>query len=405
MSSKSKDLRSLALINARIVPNTLELEKKISKFPGSDEPTTPELPAPMGSSFRELTRLLEQRAGESHLVIIQGTPDPDAISSALALSTINALYDIDTTILCFANVSHNENRALVKRLGIKLVRYDESFELDKFAAYSLVDSQRYHTSIDGRLHEYDIEFLGFIDHHRADATPPPALFIDIREDYQSTASIFCEYLKEAFPKGLEPGEPNHLKLATALMHGIRTDTQKFLLGTKADFDGAAFLAPCVDQQVIEIIERRVLTPAMLDMLEHALVNRHIHDNFILADVGFVRSGDRDGIPLAAELLLSREGTDTVLVFGIIDEKFIDGSLRTRSETINPDEFIKGFIGVSPESGRYYGGGNIRDRGAFQIPLGVFGMHEDKERVYVMTREVVEKQFLDYIGKTGKKSAL
>jgi len=387
---------------------TVELEnKKIQKFPGiedsENEGESSVLPTSTRSSYRELARVLDERVGESHLVLIQGTPDPDAISSALALSCINALFEIDTTIVTFHNLSHNENRALVKRLGVKLTKYDEALELDKFAAYSIVDSQRYFTPIDGRLHEYDIEFLAFVDHHRADGSgPAPALFVDIREQYQSTAAIFCEYLREAFPKGLEPGDPNHVRLATALMHGLRTDTQKFVLASRHEYEAASFIGPCVDHQVIELIERKVLTPAMLDMLENALVNRHVHDNFILADVGYVRSGDRDGIPLAAELLLSREGTDTVLVFGIVDEKVIDGSLRTRSETINPDEFIKGFIGVSPESGRYYGGGNIRDRGAFQIPLGVFGLHEDKERVYQMTREVVERSFLDYIGKTGKK---
>jgi nanoRNase/pAp phosphatase (c-di-AMP/oligoRNAs hydrolase) len=362
------------------------------------------LPATVQSPCQSLLRLLAARNGESHLAIILGTPDPDAISSALALSFLNELYEIDTTILCFANVSHHENRALVKRLGIKLVRYDESFDLSGYSAYSIVDSQRYHTPIDARLNEYSIQFLAFVDHHREDVTTPPALFVDTRENVASTAAIFCEYLKESYPKGLEPGDPNHVRLATALMHGLRSDTQRFVLGTKAEYDAAAYLSTCVDQQVVELIERRVLTSSMLDMFENALVNRHIHDNFIFSDVGFVRASDRDGIPQAAELLLAREGTDTVLVFGIVDEKMIDGSLRTRSETINPDEFIKGFLGVSPESGRYYGGGNIRDRGAFQIPLGIFGLHEDKQRVYMLAREVMEKSFLDYIGKTSKKSA-
>jgi nanoRNase/pAp phosphatase (c-di-AMP/oligoRNAs hydrolase) len=345
------------------------------------------------SPYQELARVLEEHMGQSQLVLIQGSPDPDAISSALALEFLASMFEIDTTILCFASVSHHENRAMVKRLGLKLVRYDENFDLTPYSLYSIVDSQRYHTPIDFRLTEHGMKFLAFVDHHREDIAPPPALFIDIRQQYQCTAAIFCEYLREAYPK---------VRLATALMHGIRTDTSRFLLATKYDYDAAAFLSPCVDHQVIETIERKVLTSSMLDMLENALVNRHIHDNFIFSDVGFVRSVDRDGIPLAAELLLNREGTDTVFVFGIVDEKFIDGSLRTRSETINPDEFLKGFLGVSPESGRYYGGGNVRDRGGFQIPLGFFSLHEDKNRIYTMAREVMEKSFLDYIGKTGKK---
>jgi nanoRNase/pAp phosphatase (c-di-AMP/oligoRNAs hydrolase) len=187
------------------------------------------------------------------------------------------------------------------------------------------------------------------------------------------------------------------------MHGLRSDTGRFSTATQADYEAAAYLAPCVDTQVIELIERRVLTPSMIDMFENALVNRRIHDNFIVSDVGFARAADRDGIPQVAELLLAREGTDTVLVFAIIDETMIDGSLRTRSETINPDEFLKEVLGASPESGKFYGGGNIRDRGGFQIPLGFFSLHEDKNQIYTMVRQVIEKSFLQYIGKTTRKS--
>lgn len=355
-----------------------------------------------GSPYRKLAALFEEYRGTSHLVIIQGAPDPDAISSALSLEFLGAQYDMDTTILCFQHVSHHENRALVKRLGIKLVRYAPEFDLSPYGIYSLVDSQRSQTPIDVRLEEAGIKFFAFLDHHREDSSPPPALFVDVRQNVSCTASICAEYLREAFPQGLVPGDPNQVRLATALMHGIRSDTSKFLTATRFEYDMSAFLAPCVDSQTIELIERKVLSSAMLDMFENALVNRRIHDNFIFSDVGFVRAADRDGIPQAAELLLAREGTDTVLVFGIVDERYIDGSLRTRSETINPDEFLKGFLGVSPESGRYYGGGNIRDRGAFQIPLGFFSMHEDKSLVYTMCRQVIEKAFLDYIGKTEDK---
>ncbi len=354
--------------------------------------------------YQELASILSEREGESHLIIIQGAPDPDAISSALALEFINASFGIDTTILCFAHVSHHENRAMVKRLGLRLVRYDESFDLLPYSAYSIVDSQKSYTPIDLKLQDASIKFLAFIDHHREDAAPPPAMFVDTRQQYGSTASILCEYLREAHPKGLEAGDPLHVRLATALMHGLRSDTQRFLLSTRYEYDAAAYIAPCVDNQIIELIERKVMTSSIMDMLTNALVHRHVHDNFIFSDVGFVRSIDRDGIPQAAELLLHREGTDTVLVFGIVDDKFIDGSLRTRSETINPDEFLKGFLGISPESGRYYGGGNVRDRGGFQIPLGFFSLYDDKQRIYAMAKEVLEKSFLDYIGKNEKKTA-
>lgn len=70
---------------------------------------------------------------------------------------------------------------MVKRLGINLIRYDDSFDVRKFAAYSIVDSQKSYTPIDLKLQDSGAKFLAFIDHHREDAAAPPALFVDTRQ--------------------------------------------------------------------------------------------------------------------------------------------------------------------------------------------------------------------------------
>lgn len=380
-----------ALYLLEILVVDAEIPESLSPSPEPNGPTIP-------SGYSALRSIFEKHRGGAHLVILQGAPDPDAISSAMALDFIGALFEIETTILCFHAPSHHENRALVKKLGIDLVVYEDVFDVSGFDGYSIVDSQKFHTPIDRKLEENSVEFFAFIDHHREDPVQPPALFVDIRQYVASTAAICCEYLREAYEKGLEPSDVDHVKLATALMHGLRTDTQRFLLATRLEYEAAAYLAPCVDQRVLSTVERKVLSTGVLEMLENALTRRKVHDNFIFSDVGFVRGADRDGIPQAADLLLAREGTDTVLIVGVVDEKYIDGSFRTRSETINPDEFLKGFLGVSPESGRYYGGGNLQDRGGFQIPLGFLGIHPDKNHVYRMAMEVIEKSLLDYVGK-------
>lgn len=354
------------------------------------------------NSYLRLSRLLESHRGKQHLILCLGTPDPDAISSALALSLLGEKHEIDSTIMTFASLSHHENRALVKRLEISLLKWSSEIDVSQYDVYSIVDTQKTDSPIETRLKDSGTEFFCFIDHHKEDANVPPAQFVDVRPNYASTAAIMCEYLQQAFPDGLSSSDPRHVAIATALMHGMRSDTMRLLLATQAEYEASAFLASCIDTQVIELIERKVLTSSMLDMFENALVNRRIHDNFVFSDVGYVRAVDRDAIPQVTELLLSREGTDTVLVFGIVNEKVIDGSLRTRSETINPDEFLKGVLGISPESGKYYGGGNIRDKGGFQIPLGFFSLHEDKTQVYTMARQVIEKSFLEYIGKAASK---
>ena len=112
----------------------------------------------------------------------------------------------------------------------------------------------------------------------------------------------------------------------------------------------------------------------------------------------VRREHRDGIPQVAEFLLQRDGTDTVLVFGIVDAKTIDGSLRTRSDTITPDTFLKKAFGVDEDKKSYYGGGNIKDKGGFQIPLGFLAQTADRESLYHMACGVVQERFLEAIGR-------
>jgi nanoRNase/pAp phosphatase (c-di-AMP/oligoRNAs hydrolase) len=138
----------------------------------------------------------------------------------------------------------------------------------------------------------------------------------------------------------------------------------------------------------------------MDMIQKALERKQVLDNFICTDVGFVRREHRDGIPQAAEFLLQREGSDTVLVFGIVDGKTVDGSLRTRSDTMNPDTFLKRAFGHDEDTHTYYGGGNIRDKGGFQIPLGFLSQHTDRELLYRMTCELVQDKFLEAIGRKG-----
>jgi nanoRNase/pAp phosphatase (c-di-AMP/oligoRNAs hydrolase) len=136
----------------------------------------------------------------------------------------------------------------------------------------------------------------------------------------------------------------------------------------------------------------------MDMIQEALENKQVFDNFIFTDVGFVRGEHRDGIPQAAEFLLRREGTDTVLVFGIVDGKRIDGSIRTRSDAVNPDTFLKKAFGLDEESHTYYGGGNIKDKGGFQIPLGLLAQSHDRDSLYRMASQVVREKFLEAIGR-------
>jgi nanoRNase/pAp phosphatase (c-di-AMP/oligoRNAs hydrolase) len=345
--------------------------------------------------WEEFCEVLRRHRGERILVVLTGYPDPDSIASGLAHTLLAKQFDIDTTLLCFHEVSHQQNCALVKLLEIDLQLYSDKFDLRPYSAVAFVDTQKIDNPISDKL--IDKGLLSLVDHH-ARLGDIPAEFVDIRKDASSTSAVYAEYLRAQFPKGLNPGEIEHVRLATALMHGIRSDTMAMLEAGRLEFEGAAYLWPCVDQSLIKKISTQFLKPVVMDMLQKALERKQVFDNIILTDVGFVRAEHRDGIPQVSEFLLQREGIDTVLVFGIVDGTTVDGSMRTRSDTIKPDTFLKKTFGLDEERQTYYGGGNVREKGGFQIPLGFLAQSPDRDLLYRIACEAVQEKFLAAVGR-------
>ena len=106
------------------------------------------------SRWDELDRALERARGGKLLIPLVGYPDPDNIASGLALEFLAAEYDIETTLLTFHDVSHQENRALVKRLDVHLVLWEEGYDLSPFPerAFFFGGVQVVRRDPDGALH-------------------------------------------------------------------------------------------------------------------------------------------------------------------------------------------------------------------------------------------------------------
>jgi len=232
---------------------------------------------PLSKKWLEFRKVLEGHRGEKILVILTGYPDPDNIASGLAHKFLAKAFDIDTTLLCFHEVSHQENRALVKQLEVDLQLYHAQFDLEPYSACAFLDTQKIDTPITDRLAGKAL--LSFVDHHKR-LGETHAAFVDIREDVASTCAIYTEYLRAYSPQGLNPGEIDQVRLATALMHGIRSDTMDLLEATRLEFEAAAYLWPCVDQALLKQISAQSMAPAVMDMIHRALENKQVLDNFI-----------------------------------------------------------------------------------------------------------------------------
>lgn len=326
----------------------------------------------------ELARLLEGRRGERHLVALQDFPDPDAISSALAYREIARAFGIEAELVYDGHISHPENLALVNLLQIPLVRWRDGMALDDFAAAVFVDNQGTTTHLTPRLAEAGVPTLCVVDHHDPQDVLDP-VFRDVRP-VAAAATLFAQYLADGRLVRLDPREDRHVKLATALMHGLHSETDGFVRARPAEYQAAAFLSRFMDPDLLERVLCVQKSHGTMRVIEEALRTRTVAGGYSLAGVGFVRVGDRDAIPQAADFLLSEENVHTAVVFGLLtgddDREVISGSLRTMRPTLAVDRFLKDALGADAQ-GRPYGGGRSR-AGGFEIPLGFLEGGDDDE---------------------------
>lgn len=363
--------------------------KEITTLPVTEITEESEIETEMSAGHR-LETVLNRYRGRRLVIFIKGYPDPDAIASALAHQQICRNLGVESDIIHFEDLSHQENKALVKKLEIEMIQWSEDIDLLLYAGYCLVDTQSPDLPIERPEH---LRLISLVDHHRSIGTVNGE-FVDVREDAGSTAALYCEYLSD-ISNGLDGSSSESVRLATALMHGIRSDTDDFLSARPVDFKASAYLAPYVDRDFLFLLSQQSISSKSMDILQVALAKKVIKGNYIIAGVGFTREEDRDGIGEAADYLLRREGVDTVLVYGIVGGDTIDGSLRTSSNTVDPDKWMKDMFGYD-RTGHYYGGGR-RDKGGFQIPLGIFEHCTDRELVWNTVSHTVEDRFFEKIG--------
>lgn len=313
------------------------------------------------NKIKELFKVFQSYMNKKILIVLRGAPDPDSISSALAHKAILKSWGIEATILYVEEVSHQENRALLKLLGIELVQYSPGFQVTEYQGLSLVDSQRPDIALVEQLKALPV--ISIVDHHEP-LTQLKAEFVDIRKTVSATATIYAEYLK--YLEFFESLSDEQVAIATALLHGIRVDTDNLILAQESDYESCIFLARYADKELLKKISLQKLSPNTMDTIFQAYQNKTIYENFLLAAAGIVRKEDRDAIPQAADFFLKRAGIDTVMVYGIVGEH-IDCSLRTSSDVVHPEKFIQD---VFPDvlTGEF--GGSLH-KGGFRLPLGIF----------------------------------
>ena len=254
-----------------------------------------------------LRALLDAR--EKVGILLQPDPDPDGIACGYALRSLLGRKRTTAPLISFGEVQRPENRALVEALGIE-VRVISPDELEEMDGLVLVDVQPnvFGEEPPARVLSVDV----VIDHH-PERTGYDAVIRDIRPDYGATATIFTEYLRAA---DIDPGP----RLATALLYGIKSDTQYLGRETsRKDMMSFAYLHASHSPALLRRIERPALPIDGLRALGRALAKSEVREGIHMLVLGRVRE---DVIPQVADMALQAEGAEWAVAVGQVGSDLV-----------------------------------------------------------------------------------
>ena len=282
------------------------------------------------------------------LIVLQDSPDPDALASAAALKVlVNHLANIPGSITHRGEIGRGENRALAQYLRLNMHQC-EHIEFDRFDLIAMVDTQPY-TGNNG-LPEHVLPDI-VIDHHPCKRTTYRVPFHDVRGRYGAASTILYEYLEAA---GIVPPVP----VATGLLYGIRSDTQD--LGRdciEADIQAGQALFMLANKRALSEIQRGHVQRSYYQLLARALGNTQVFKDAAVSSLGDLHHADM--ISEVADLLLRDDDISAVMCFGLCDDQLCI-SIRTRDPARRSDHLIRRVVSRLGTGGGHpnYAGGQI-----------------------------------------------
>ncbi len=264
-----------------------------------------------GETFFNTVKLLRMiQKNDSLAVCMYGSPDPDAIASALALKEIISQKAglARWIFLSTETAGRYQNIELLRALKMNIQRFSEA-NLADYRLVALVDSQPgfFGEALSGLTPQIVLDHHPYTRGWQAELT-------DVRKNYGALSTIMTEYLLAAKVK-----IPRLLH--TALLYGIKTDTNNFERDARMEDIGAyQFNFSRANRQLLRRIELNQIPDRFLKHFEHAFHNKHRLRDRIVCFLGRVES--TDACVQVADFFLRLIEVYYVVVAGIAKDRLV-----------------------------------------------------------------------------------
>jgi nanoRNase/pAp phosphatase (c-di-AMP/oligoRNAs hydrolase) len=250
------------------------------------------------------------REDDTLAILMYGSPDPDAVASAMALREIlNQTKPLAKCIFVATEpVIRYQNAEFIREMKVEIQMLDK-VDLREFRVIALVDCQP--TFFGGLLGEVKPQIV--LDHHPC-KTVWHASLADVRHSYGALSTIMTEYLLAArvrIPK----------RLYTALLYGIRSDTVNFERDASLEDIGAYYLTfSRANRQLIRRIELNQIPERFLKYFDYAFQHKRRYHDRVIVFLGTVESPD--ACVQVADFFLRVINVFYVIIAGIVKERLV-----------------------------------------------------------------------------------
>ncbi len=302
------------------------------------------------------------------LVLTHDFPDPDALASAYALQYLaEKVVGIRSRIAYGGFVGRSENREMVRLLKIPAYKLRPS-DFRSSAAVALVDTQ---PGFDNHSFPRNRKAAIVIDQHQG-AEAPSADLVLLDNDAGATSTLLAQIL-------LDAGVQIPVRLATALVYGILSDTLDFYrVAHREVVETYLRLLPMGDVHILARIQNPVRPRRYFNDLHHALTNAQVRQSLIVSHLGRVENPDL--VSQMADVLLTCERVEWALCTGRHGEN-LHLSLRTTRADVTAGAILRTVVDAPRQAG---GHGRIAG-GRMHV-----GKSQDEERWSLLEQTVTQR---------------
>lgn len=322
------------------------------------------------------------RGKEAPAILMYGSPDPDAVASAMALEEILRRTSgiARCTLISTEPVARQQNREFIRAMRLDIGLLDKS-DLDSFDLIALVDAQP--TFFGQSLENIPVRPQIVLDHHPA-AGVWHAELADIRPNYGALSTVMMEYLltaKVRIPR----------KLYTALLYGIKTDTNNFERDSILEDITAYYLAYSrANRQLIRRIELNQIPEKYFKYFDYAFHHRRRYRDRVMCFLGKVESAD--ACVQVADFFIRIAEIYYVLIAGIVRDRLV---IVLRGDGYRQD---CGAIAIKAFGG-YGSAGGHKSAARVEIPLEALKAPLDED----FSQENVEQFMIQCLRRARKRA--